>query len=58
MSRRSTSISPAVSSSRSTREKYSGVSDRRDASVALLTGSDTVRASTAAPAASSCSRSR
>ena len=34
MSRRSTSINFA-SSSRNTREKYSGVSDRRDASVAF-----------------------
>ena len=39
MSRLSTSISSASSSSRSTREKYSGVNDRRDATVALLTGS-------------------
>jgi hypothetical protein len=38
------SIRPAASSSCSTREKYSGVSDSRDAMVALLTGSDTVTA--------------
>ena len=36
MSRLSTSISPASSSSRSTREKYSGVSDRREAIVTFL----------------------
>ena len=44
MSRLSTWIRPAVSSSLSTREKYSGVSDRREAMAALLTGSDTVMA--------------
>lgn len=42
ISRLSISISPSASISCKTREKYSGVSDRREAMVALLTGKDTV----------------
>ena len=42
MSRLSMRTRPAASSSCSTREKYYGVSDKRDAIVALLTGNDTV----------------
>ena len=44
MSRLSTSMRRASSSSRSTREKYSGVSDKREASVALLTIYDMAKA--------------
>ena len=41
MSRRWTEIMWPASSSASTRDKYSGVMDSREAMVALLTGSDT-----------------
>ena len=41
MSRLSMAMSPSASSSCSTREKYSGVSERREAIVALLTGRQT-----------------
>ena len=57
MSRLSISIRPSDSSSCSTREKYSGVSDRREATVALLTGSATVIGAPGS-ALSSTSRSR
>ena len=49
MSRLSTSIRPADSSSCSTREKYSGVIDRREAMAALLAGRVTVVDSEAGP---------
>ena len=58
MSRLSTSISPAASSSPSAREKYSGVRLRREATVALLTGSETVTTSPLTQSSASCLRSR